>query len=639
MKIDVVAPSFLSTTSALAQGVDSIFPFHGLLHLMDGLDWQLQAQSEKGNPKVTVIPHSHGEGIAPRVTEIPSRQLLASEPFLAYLACPRPLAASTKRGVFCGPTGPLSPIERQELRQLYVCLNKTFGPSLYMANLPEDLEGIAEPGPMTLFSPRAPDFHVRAIGSASWLVSYRPLPAIAAYGAGIPVLWVGEKESERSLARELGITFFLRSEISQEKLCGWLRKQTAGSNENVAPTEFIKWVGIAEAFLGQKLKLAQDSKEKGKGEISFASISNIEYLPFLEGFLANVIEAHPNQRVKAFILALDSKVAEPLSARFGEVCDLKTFELCELWSPTQITEIKKRSIGEQAFSSKPLLIREAIRLTAGPVFYADSDVYFFCNANSTMNSLAGNGALLFPHWGDSFSAARADGVFNAGMVLADSSGEPFLKWWSERCWENCNYGRNDGVVADQGYLDFSTALFDNIHSYRKGDHDVARWNLQSLGVYWDDTFPAKARLINGVAVGTYHAAFIDALGLFEVKCAWDGLVHFFSEGFSALKVPAPLYQLSIQQQARHWLSLSRWLALGTRFSIFPSFSHRWILLAVGVAGSRLLSLLASNRKVEWNSTSPRLPKSGDPWVLANLSHFQSINPSDSSATVSIKRPA
>ncbi len=599
--IDIFAAHWSAFVRGDGGSLDSIFSQAGLRRVMgDSLGGT--APERPAHSHVTVrqfgTPASGAQSFA--------------EDLLAFASRPEPLCGGVRRGVFCPPRLHAGEGSREATARIYRALSEADGGTLYLPEHPRDLEEVALPGPTTLFSPRSPELHVRVVGTAKWIVTYRPLPALAALGAGIPTLWIAVSEESRRLAASWGVKAWTPDEATPERVLEWIAKATPQPLEVPAGHQ-SEW---------SRLEAMTSPPAPSQGEPPcFASISSGDYLPFLEGYVGNLIDAHAGKRITVYVLALDEKVEGPLRTRFGDLCDLKLFQLHDFWTQDQMPEIRSRSVGVRAFSTKPLLIRRALLETGRPVFYADSDVYFFSSSIPLIEEFSSSGVLLFPHWNDDFRCSRTDGIFNAGMVVSYASGIPFLDWWSERCWENANYGQGDGVVADQGYLDFGPALFEAVHSYRQGDHDVARWNLFSLGVHWDSSFPPRPYAANGASVKTYHAAFVDSMGLSEVKFAWDSANYFFSPSYVAA-TPAPLMELVLLQQATHWLTLSRWLRLVQKLGLKGGRRTEWLRRAVGPWGKKVLSWISGPGDRAWSSAAPVLPATSDPWILGHRECFQ-----------------
>ncbi|NBV51580.1 hypothetical protein EBR78_10250, partial [bacterium] len=327
--------------------------------------------------------------------------------------------------------------------------------------------------------------------------------------------------------------------------------------------------------------------------LHLTTLTDFSYLPFLVGMAENIARKKQTE-IQLHVLALDKQVKPFLEGKYKDF--LTVYELDELWEPQALRAIESRSVALKAFSSKPKLLEHVLKKTQAPVFHCDSDVYFFSSPENLLQTFGGGVTVLFPHWNDVFPAGKLDGLYNAGMVGVKPGSEPFLKWWSERCLEDCRLEPSEGLVADQGYLDFVPILFDGVTVYRKRDHNVGRWNLKTLGVHWDSSFQ---KLLNREQkpIQTYHAAFIDSFGFFEFKFCWDQLTTFFS-GFSLQQAnPAFIENVLVQQQG-HWLSLARALKWKRTRRDQPSFF--W----VQGLGRELLdwALTSRNRFLEWKTT-------------------------------------
>lgn len=600
--IDIFAPQWSAFVRGDGGSLDSIFAYSGLLRVL----------GKTLGATVSERPVGRHVVIRSVTAEAATSENSFAEDLLAFGCRPEPLRGSQARGVFC-PSRLQGEVARETIGDLYRVLTGA-GEVLYLPEHPRDLDSVAVAGPATLFSPRSPDLHVRAVGSAAWLVSYRPLPALAALGAGIPTLWIAETEADRRLAAHWGVKAWTPEETTAPRILDWV-KTAARTSVQIPASRLGEWKNLEALTEPSTIVIGEPP--------CFASISSADYVPFLEGYVANVLDHHPGARLCFYILALDGGVEAPMRKRFGDLCDLRIFRLTDFWTEAQMPEIRNRSVGVRAFSTKPRLIHRALLETGRPVFYTDSDVHFFETSTAFIEEFSASGALLFPHWNDDFLCSRKDGIFNAGMVVGYPRAVSFFDWWAKRCWENANFNRGDGVVADQGYLDFGPALFESVHPYRRGDHDVARWNLHSLGVHWDQSFPPQARVAGGPKIKTFHAAFVDSAGLGEVKFAWDTANYFFSPSYVAAQTPAPLMELTLQQQANHWLTLSRWLKLVEKLSFAGGRRAEWLGRATGPWGRKILGWLSRSREVAWSSAAPTLPLSTDPWILAHKEYFKS----------------
>lgn len=439
--------------------------------------------------------------------------------------------------------------------------------TLFICQDQQELEKGAPSGVQSFFSPRNPELHAEAFMNAHGVISGDWEPCLLAKANGRPSVKLSSGPSDSNF---WGIPEVNIRDKSPQAVFEECRPYLVP-----APAEAVKIQSASQPAV-----------------LHLTTLTDFSYLPFLVGMAENVARKKQTQ-IQLHVLALDKKVKPFLEGKYKDF--LSVYELDEIWEPSALPEIESRSVALKAFSSKPKLLEHVLKKTQAPVFHCDSDVYFFSPPENLLQTFGAGVTVLFPHWNDVFPAGKLDGLYNAGMVGVRPGSEPFLKWWAERCLEDCRLAPSEGLVADQGYLDFVPILFDGVTVYRKKDHNVARWNLKTLGVHWDSSLQ---RLLNREQkpIHTYHAAFIDSFGFFEFKFCWDQLVTFFS-GFSLQQAnPAFIENVLVQQQG-HWLSLARALKWKRARRSQPSFF--W----VQGLGREFLdwALTSRNRLMEWKT--------------------------------------
>ncbi len=413
---------------------------------------------------------------------------------------PRKLPNTRPVWVFCPPEKGHS--ERDFAESLYKEVRSRV-PVLLLPMDAGDLpfEG-AKPGRETLLSPRFPEIASQAIANARGFLSFRLEPALAAHRANVPTLYfpTNESDKEKAFAERLPC-FHSLDEVSWE----WFAPPASTSPPELALSE--------------------------KG-LCFAAISDRHFVGHLLGWMTNLtaVEAAPPL---FHILALDKATITKVKKALPH-CQVRFHLLDELWGVEKAVRIRKRSIMSQACSSKAVLLKTALRENPRPIFYSDTDLYFFKSPGSLFTDLKAHSALLFPHYHDQKRNALRYGNFNAGLVGVTPSAIPFLEWWADRCYENCT--EHEGRFWDQSYLDLAPRLFKGIGLNTDRSHNVGVWNLEGQ---------------NGRPVSSYHATQVDGEGWFEAKAAWDQLMSVLLEGgdFSL--------EATLQQQARHWPALSQ----------------------------------------------------------------------------------
>jgi hypothetical protein len=71
------------------------------------------------------------------------------------------------------------------------------------------------------------------------------------------------------------------------------------------------------------------------------------------------------------------------------------------------------------------------------------------------------------------------GSFNLGFFAVKNSnnGKLFLKWWNEKCLDQCFFETQFGISTDQKWVSIANAFFDFLYVIRNPGYNVAYWNL------------------------------------------------------------------------------------------------------------------------------------------------------------------
>lgn len=514
-------------------------------------------------------------------------------------------------------------------------------PTLFMAQTSLALDRGALPGEGTLHSPLFVSLHRRAIASAKCVVSFHLEPLLVALANRVPAILIqGRKSEESEIAQRMGIPVVVGQDPKRmvAEIEMYFSHYQWKKIDNFC-LELKKEFSISEE-LSPKVESQQTSLP-----FVVCSMTDSNYLPFFLGFLEN-INTMSCGNFKCFLLALDSNVSKQIKNLKLE-SQIEVLSPEELWSPDELAVVQKRSIGFRAFSTKPKLIARALKSTCGPVFYCDSDVFFFEPVKQLQIVLEHEEVVLFPHLNDQYPSAQLDGLFNAGMLAVAPGAENFLEWWSELCFRECEFNRQRGVVGDQGYLNLVPVLFDKVKIFKGHNHNVARWNSQTLNLHFHSQRAEVPVIENGTLVSTYHAAFCDEQGVYEMKFNWDQLVSFFSPAY----VPGSSIALdsNIQFQQKHyWLHLdyvTKWekflnnkvihslissLNLEKEFW-FSDKGRPWVRSAV--MANRILNHL----KIRTHESAPGSQKAQPPnntqgWVNSNLKALQKSGSARSGST-------
>lgn len=448
-----------------------------------------------------------------------------------------PLTLSRPRPVFSPP-----PFHGNEHAPVLDFYRRLPARALFLAQEQSDFAWRPDPGVNTFHSPRFPEHHLVACASAELVVSGRATPVLAALAAEVPAYWLALGKSKTpAWVKDLGVP------VLTEVPSADFRKAYPWKKIHACRKE---WRENLDALV-KKTKAASGKKADDRHHLHLCSTANSAYAVFLFGFIENAIRAHRGP-ITFHILALDRDIGAQLTEHYPDL-DLRIHYLEDLWNETELPRILSRSVGHRAFSSKSRLLSLALKEARKPVYYCDCDVYFFETPYGLGEAFGEQSVLLFPHWNDTYPAARFDGLFNAGMVACAPGAEPFLQWWDRLCLQESAFDMKRGMVGDQAYLDFAPLLFDFVKVYRGMDHNIARWNMHSLTLRLEQGRPVIGP---GKPVKTYHAAFGDEQGVYEAKFCWDQLAAFFC-GLDNPDKFQDFLKTILFQQTSYWLDLSR----------------------------------------------------------------------------------
>lgn len=417
------------------------------------------------------------------------------------------LAASKVNGVTGGGRVVLCPsaIKKNESRALRDLGRQTWGRDglIILALEQEDLEGESEPGLHALHS-RHPEVVGEALGGRSRIVSLRLEPALVGASLGSKAVAADLNPADGALASWVGIPQFRLRETSTAEIDHLFQTYPSEAiGERLEELRERVWDYLG----GQGIRRHVGISHAGAKSLGVCCLSDEAYLPHLIGLIENLRRVHDGP-LRLFILALDDVTRTFVESELGDLC--RVFTLRELWPEPDLRMILSRPVAERAYRSKPRFLERALaQWDQSPLLYCDVDLHFLRSPFSLGSHLGEGSALLFPHWNDRLELLKLHGIFNAGLLVVRKGAEPFLRWWTEMCLSFYNTDKYRGYWNEQGALDLAPALFDFVRVYRRGDQNVAHWNVETLGSKGVSHF------------GSIHAAGPDALGMFEIKCAWD----------------------------------------------------------------------------------------------------------------------
>src|SRR6185312_9795443 len=228
----------------------------------------------------------------------------------------------------------------------------------------------------------------------------------------------------------------------------------------------------------------------------------------------NIVFAQNNKAIHAFSLK--------------DLKDKITLEICEKY---------KGQNDYLRWALKPCFLEFLLNNTRIQLcLYFDSDIACFESIEFLFEDLKDYNILLTPHWRtsdpyfDKFAhlevlATANDGIYNGGFIGVNKDGIPFLEWWKKLCHFACIHSREQGLRADQKWLDQTHIWFgDWLKVSPHRGLNCAIWN-------WREN---KRSLIDGKVLinGIWPIVFVHfTKGLLNLYKRQDPLLHFYVEKY------------------------------------------------------------------------------------------------------------
>ena len=161
---------------------------------------------------------------------------------------------------------------------------------------------------------------------------------------------------------------------------------------------------------------------------------------------------------------------------------LKIIKTSEVF-PSKIEELKKiRKPSEYCWTLKPYVVRYILKKFSNAqwVVYTDADAMFFSDLKKILKNEYD--IVLTPHRfsNEVFKKQTIKvGKFNAGFIAFKRSQNSFmaLDWWAERCYNHCSEYAENGLYADQKYLDEFPKKFKKVNNFPFSGVNIAPWNI------------------------------------------------------------------------------------------------------------------------------------------------------------------
>ncbi len=187
--------------------------------------------------------------------------------------------------------------------------------------------------------------------------------------------------------------------------------------------------------------------------------------------------------------------------------NVKLISLSELeMEDKDLVSIKEtRNIVEYFFTLTPCLPYFLLqKYTLDSITYLDADMIFFSSPKSIFDEAKDASIIITPHrFSQNIKYLEKYGIYNVSWLSFknDEHGIKCLEWYRKSCLDWCYDILEDDRYADQKYLDFFSAKFQNVHAIMHHGAGLAPWNiLDTHFSYEQNTFK-----VNNVPLIFLHA--------------------------------------------------------------------------------------------------------------------------------------
>lgn len=257
------------------------------------------------------------------------------------------------------------------------------------------------------------------------------------------------------------------------------------------------------------------------------------YLPYARVVAAGWREAHPQSPFCVLVLDGDrgSQASEPFRITLPEDLGMSPRGLARMRGMYGVAEINS--------ALKPHLLRALLDQGADAVIYLDSDTDVHGALDDVADLVRRSGVALTPNVLeplalDGMSPSELElervGLYNSGSIAVGQSDRAFLEWWSSRTRRDCLFAEDEGLHADQRWLDWVPVYFPH-GVQRDPTLNVAHWNLHERRIGREGT----TFLVGDRPLRTFHFAGYDPERPAQVtKYRWGGPLRGLREPNAAL---------------------------------------------------------------------------------------------------------
>jgi hypothetical protein len=193
---------------------------------------------------------------------------------------------------------------------------------------------------------------------------------------------------------------------------------------------------------------------------------------------------HYNNEFRLYYFCFDNQTYNYLlKANYNNIIPIARNE----WEDAELLKVKSsRSTTEYFFTTTGSLILYVFKeFKVDMCIYLDADLYFFSSPEILIDEMGDKSIMITEHRYADQKLSKLHGKYCIQFmpVRNDQNGNIILNWWRNACLQWCYLRSENGLWADQGYLNDWPTRFRGVHELQHLGGGVAPWNAPLYKLY------------------------------------------------------------------------------------------------------------------------------------------------------------
>lgn len=254
------------------------------------------------------------------------------------------------------------------------------------------------------------------------------------------------------------------------------------------------------------------SQKFHKKDVCFFTVSNLSYLNKALA-LSESLFATEKKVLKIYLFEEDMP-----SNIDSETINYKIYLAKDLDIDDFYSLAFKYDVVELTTALKPFIALSLLK-NYSKVIFLDPDTYVYSKFDVVREKLNKHDVVLTSHYNDPENslinpdlAMMRFGSYNLGFFAVNDSlnSLKFLKWWDNRCQNQCFFESQFGLSTDQKWVAIAPAFFDFLYTLRDDGYNVSYWNLKQRKI---SEINGNLMCNNDKLVFFHYSSFNDSINL------------------------------------------------------------------------------------------------------------------------------